>query len=118
MGAASFARLRLLLVSGHRWGPESDRELDAEERTAQWRADMRTLVHQIEKQAYAGKNCTLTPTTALRAAKGLRRFISCPTREEIGKVLCNNKTCTDIPCRHRCMWQANQIMRLYNERVD
>lgn len=43
-------------------------------------------------------------------------MISGPTREEIGKVLCNSKTCTDIPCRHRCMWQANQIMRLYDER--
>ncbi|HEV2570950.1 MAG TPA: hypothetical protein VGU72_04370 [Beijerinckiaceae bacterium] len=89
---------------------------DQAERTAQWRDYMLALIARIERRAFSGKTCILTPETALTATRGLRIAVYTPTREElVNAVFCGCKPKCDTPCT-TCLGRANQVINLYQER--
>lgn len=82
-----------------------------------WRASVAALTERLQNRAFTGRNSTLTPPTALMAARGLALWIAAPTREEVAAVFCQKlKTCQ--PLCNRCTGLANKVMQIYGETAD
>jgi hypothetical protein len=80
----------------------------------EWRAEIAVLVARLKARGHQGKDCVLTPRTALMAAQGLAVWAAAPTREDIGCLWCNiSPKCPSI-CNNR-IGRVNQFMALYQD---
>jgi hypothetical protein len=81
---------------------------------AEWRAEMAALAARMRARAQAGKDCVLTPYTALMASQGLSVWAATPRREELGHLWCSHKQKCDPLCNN-CLSRANEVMQIYAE---
>lgn len=74
------------------------------------------LAELLLQRAEAKKNAVLSPETALVVANVILSNQKKPTRDEVAVAFCTEK-CTSGPC-YICRARANEIVRLYGQRME